>query len=46
MDPETQAEYLKNLKLRIDTGYYYSDTIVTKVVDELAPVLDEYAFEK
>jgi hypothetical protein len=41
MDPLEQKKFLEILRTRIDSGYYYSDSILTKVADELTPVLSE-----
>jgi hypothetical protein len=41
MEPAAQHRYLKNLKQRIADGYYNSDRVFTKVVEDIAPVLEE-----
>jgi hypothetical protein len=41
MDEDEKKNYLKNLRDRIEQGYFSSETIVTKIVDEIAPVLNE-----
>ncbi len=29
------------LKKRIEEGYYFSDKVITRIVDEIAPVLND-----
>lgn len=41
MEPAAQHRYLQNLKQRIAEGYYNTDRVFTKVVDDIAPVLEE-----
>jgi hypothetical protein len=41
MDEDSKRRYLCKLHDRIDKGYYFSDSILTKVVDEIAPVMDD-----
>ena len=40
-EPEAQQTYLQIIRKRIADGYYFSDTIFSKVVDEIAPVLED-----
>ncbi|NLG18752.1 MAG: hypothetical protein GX556_15600 [Fibrobacter sp.] len=41
MDPLSRDSYIKKLKSRISDGYYNSDNILSRVVDELASVMAE-----
>ena len=41
MDEEDRHRYISDLKEKIARGYYFSDTILGKVVEEIAPVIDE-----
>jgi hypothetical protein len=41
MEPRAKENYLDALKKKIAEGYFYSDKILSKVVDELAPVLND-----
>jgi hypothetical protein len=41
MDPAARNDYLQKLRKRISEGYYYSERIFSKVVDEIAPVFEE-----
>lgn len=41
MEPAARNAYLQKLKKRISEGYYYTDSIFSKIADELAPVLEE-----
>jgi hypothetical protein len=43
MEPTARSRYVENLKKKITEGYYYSDNVVSKVVEEIAPILDEIA---
>ena len=43
MDNSAQESYLQTLKQRIAEGFYYSDSVMTKLVDELAPVMADAA---
>jgi methionine salvage enolase-phosphatase E1 len=42
MDEDAKRQYLKELQERIARGDFFRETIVTKIVDEIAPVLNEY----
>lgn len=46
MEPASRSQYLQNLKNKIAAGYYYSDKVISQVVDELAPVIDDITFNK
>ncbi len=41
MNEPAKKSYLSMLKKRIDEGYYFSDKVVTRIVDEIAPVLND-----
>ncbi len=41
MDDIARKRYLTDLAQRIEQGYFYRDTIVTKIVDDIAPVINE-----
>ncbi|MBN1602175.1 MAG: hypothetical protein JW915_11235 [Chitinispirillaceae bacterium] len=43
MDPGEQQQFIDQLKARIESGYYYSDSTLGKIADDLAPVLSESA---
>lgn len=43
MEPCEQQQFLDQLKERIESGYYYSDSILGKIADDLASVLSESA---
>lgn len=42
MDEKSQKSYLTALAEKIEKGYFSSDQILLKVVDELAPVFSEH----
>ena len=41
MEPSKRSRYLEELSRKIADGYFASDEILNKVVDELAPVFHE-----
>lgn len=41
MDKTSREKYLADLTRRIANGHFFSDAILTRVVDELAPVLSD-----
>lgn len=41
MEPVAQQRYLQNIKKRIAEGFYNTDRVFTKVVEEIAPVLED-----
>ncbi len=41
MDESTKKNYLSTLKKRIEEGYYFSDNVITRIVDEIAPVIND-----
>lgn len=43
MEQPAQELYLKGLRTKISQGYFYSDNILNKIVDEIAEVLSESA---
>lgn len=45
MDEEGRHRYVRKVKERIASGYYFSNTIIGQVVDELAPAM-EHALEE
>lgn len=41
MDEGLKREYLKDLRRRIEDGYFFRDGIMTKIVDDIAPVMND-----
>lgn len=41
MDEPEKKNYLTRLKKKIDDGFYFSDKVISCIVDEIAPVLNE-----
>lgn len=41
MESSAKEEYVASLKKKIESGYYFSESILVKIVDELAPVMSE-----
>lgn len=41
MESPAQEKYVASLKKKIDSGYYFSESILVKIADELAPVMSE-----
>jgi hypothetical protein len=41
MDEKSRNNYLSALAKKISEGYFSSETILAKVVDEIAPVFDD-----
>jgi hypothetical protein len=41
MDESSRKSYIEALNRKIAEGYFFSDTILTKVVDDLAPIMGE-----
>lgn len=41
MESSAKEEYIASLKKKIESGYYFSESILVKIVDELAPVISE-----
>jgi hypothetical protein len=43
MEPQEQKKFVDGVKSRIAEGYYYSDSIMGRVADELGTVLSDIA---
>jgi anti-sigma28 factor (negative regulator of flagellin synthesis) len=43
MENSAKEEYVASIKKKIESGYYYSESILAKIVDELALVISEIA---
>jgi len=43
MDRDSKEHYLENLKRKISDGFYFSDTVISKIVEEIAPAIEECA---
>ena len=41
MEEALKKAYLKDLRHRIEDGYFFRDGIVMKIVDDIAPVMNE-----
>ncbi len=41
MESSAKEEYIASLKKKIESGYFFSEPILAKIVDELAPVMSE-----
>ena len=41
MDEAEKKRYLSDLRNRIEQGFFYRDTVVMKIVDDIAPVMDD-----
>jgi len=41
MEAEARAKYISDLKNRIGAGYYFTDQIVDKIVEEIATVVND-----
>jgi hypothetical protein len=41
MEPPAQREYLQTLSKKISSGYFYSDKIITEIVEDIAPIIDD-----
>ncbi|HEX2957578.1 MAG TPA: hypothetical protein VHO70_12145 [Chitinispirillaceae bacterium] len=41
MESKAREEFMTLLKQRIESGYYFSESILAKIVDELAPIMAE-----
>ncbi|MBD3420570.1 MAG: hypothetical protein GF398_10680 [Chitinivibrionales bacterium] len=42
LDEDSQQSYLNELSRKIENGYYFSDRIMEKIVDEIAPVFQDH----
>ena len=40
-EKDAQAEYVTRLKLKIANGFYFSDKVIGRIVDDMAPVFSE-----
>ncbi len=41
MDKTGQKHYLSSLKKKIEEGYYYSEKVISRIVEEIAPVMND-----
>lgn len=41
MDPDTQNRYLLQLRQKIKAGYFHSEDILDRVVEEIAPAIND-----
>ena len=41
MDKSAKKKFISIIKERIADGYYFSEKVVTQVVDEIAPVIND-----
>ena len=41
MDELDKQSYLSKLKKKIDEGFYFSDKVISRIVDEIAPALND-----
>lgn len=41
MDETAKKKFISIIKKRIADGYYFSEKVVTQVVDEIAPVIND-----
>lgn len=41
MDDPTKRSYLSSLKKKIEEGYYSSEKVISRIVEEIAPVIDD-----
>ncbi|NLL14731.1 MAG: hypothetical protein GX267_15110 [Fibrobacter sp.] len=41
MESPAKEKYVASLKKKVESGYYFSELILTKIVDELAPIISE-----
>jgi hypothetical protein len=46
MDEDSRKSYLEALNRKIVEGYYFSDSILGKVVEDLAPLMGEPAMNE
>ncbi len=42
MDEQARREYVASLHKKIANGYFSSDHIISKIVDDMAPVFNDY----
>ena len=43
MEENSREKYVTNLKDKIDKGFYFTEQVISKIVEEIAPVLNESA---
>ena len=41
MDDPAKRSYLSSLKKKIEEGYYSSEKVISRIVEEIAPVIDD-----
>lgn len=41
MDAVSRSDYLSVLTKRIAQGYFFSDAVLSEIVDEIAPIIEE-----
>lgn len=41
MDESARKKYLSSLKKKIEEGYFYSEKVVSRIVEEIAPVIHD-----
>lgn len=41
MQEQDRQLYIKSLKKKISDGYFYSDAILSRIVDDIAPVFSD-----
>jgi len=41
MEVDAQRKYLSDLRTRIKSGYFSTDSVIDKVVEDLAPIFDQ-----
>ncbi|MDG5814547.1 hypothetical protein QA601_05640 [Chitinispirillales bacterium ANBcel5] len=41
MEPIEQHKYLGELRTKIEAGHFYSDLVIGKIVEEIAPVFSD-----
>jgi len=41
MDEPAKRSYLSSLKKKIEEGYYHSEKVISRIVEEIAPVVDD-----
>ncbi|MBN1984124.1 MAG: hypothetical protein JW795_21520 [Chitinivibrionales bacterium] len=41
MDEDSKQKYIEELKKKISDGYFYSERVIGKLVEELAPVFSD-----
>ena len=46
MESDAQTRYLCDLKKRIHAGHYFSDQILSKIVEDIAPVFEDQLREE